>query len=169
MNFKKSKKLIEEYWKAHEIETPYGADNLLFKDLEECRSPLTRQAYVDMLDMLLAEFNTLISKNRPGCVYHYALMINDKYSLDLSFGLMTTPLSFCVHSIIDNRQARVSSEEWKGMIKKIKEKGFDVSQSGKYNKYISFKNEEEFNQTWDWAWMEVLELYKDLIIVINKL
>jgi len=169
MNFNKCKTLIEKYWEAYHIRKPYGADNLLFKDLEECRSPMTRQAYVDMLDMLLGELGVFISKTRPFGVYHYSLEINHKYHLNLSFDLMVSPLSFCVHSIIDNLQDNSPTEEWNAMIRKIKEKGFDVSQSGKYNKYISFKNKEEFTQTWDWVWMEVLELYKDLTTQINKL
>jgi len=74
MTNKKTISQIKKHWQAYELASPYGVETILFKDLEECRSPETRARYVDMLAMFLEQFDDKLENSYRGS-YHYKIKI----------------------------------------------------------------------------------------------
>ena len=74
MKNKKTISQIKKHWQAYELASPYGVETILFKDLEECRSPETRARYVDMLAMFLEQFDDKLENSYRGS-YHYKIKI----------------------------------------------------------------------------------------------
>lgn len=171
MTVKKVINEIVKLWKEYCITPPYGVENLLFRDLNECRSRDTRTAYLMMLEHFLKEMDEYLAKNeRAKYVYHYAIHINEGYCLYLSLGVMSSKLSFSVHSCLcrEVKGDDSSKEKWGNLIAKIKGEGYDISNSGKYNCYLSFSNNEDFRNTWDWKLQSLIEDYKEIIKIVKN-
>lgn len=159
MTTNKAIREIKKLWEAYNIPQPEGSDNLLFEDIKTCRSPKTREAYVLMLEMLLKEFEPLLSTDKSFGTYHYNIPIASGVNLYVSFGLMASPLSFHFYTRI---WGTGDDNEWRDDMAEIRKK-YDVSWSGKKNRYISFHNWDDFENTWDWAFMSLIEDYKAYI------
>ncbi len=172
MDYKQCRKEVEGNWGEYNIPVPQGVENLLFYDLRNSYCGETRQAYVSMLKEFLKTFEKRFSIDKPFAVYHYRLEATPHFKIDISFHLMPARLSFGVHAIIQEARATKGGRarvEWNSMIKELKDRGFDVSWSGKYNNYISFDSKEDFEAEGKQRWHRLMEVYTKLIDELGRI
>lgn len=171
MTTKKAIKIIKEYWQSYNIQYPYPIDiePLLFRDLKECRSPKVRQGYVDMLDMLLKDMEPYLSKDKSLGGYQFVLNINEDYKLHFSFEINSgMKMGYNIHSMLIEQYEYDNGRDKLMDIEKIKQH-FNISSTGKYNRYFSFRDNEDFDSNWDWIFQSILEDYKRLIKTVKEI